>query len=332
MRSGFDQDDVYVMVEDELLSIAKAFTQHLHHAEYVRMKEAAKRRNKAAGDGVSRPVDTRTAMSEQLKKRKAADAKRKTQQKALDAVMKGTEGDPTAKNAGNEEDDPKDDPWMGTTLQDLMSRGVKKQPSLSRLAGVESGSRARSGFARAEPSGSSAQPLHREQSASRLSQQTGRAQSAIWDDDTTASEIGDDLDMPLNVPATRTARGASNIRAKLHLAHQGHKGEDSESHRTVTHRANRTTTNILEEATGGTSLARQTPGSPTGTQQLSTEPEKPSAIAAFEDGIYEPSTLRSTRGRRAARRTAHEQQEKIKQEENTQPKSARLSEIPIFLV
>ena len=38
------EDDLWVMVEDELLSTAQAFTRHLHHAEYLRLKRLAAER------------------------------------------------------------------------------------------------------------------------------------------------------------------------------------------------------------------------------------------------------------------------------------------------
>jgi hypothetical protein len=38
MEVGLDKDDRYRMVEDEFLEAAKMFTQHLHAAEYQRMK------------------------------------------------------------------------------------------------------------------------------------------------------------------------------------------------------------------------------------------------------------------------------------------------------
>jgi len=41
---GYDQDDKWVMVEDEFLETAKLFTRHLHHAEYQRLKLLAKER------------------------------------------------------------------------------------------------------------------------------------------------------------------------------------------------------------------------------------------------------------------------------------------------
>ena len=42
MMSGYDQDDIYMMVEDEFQSVAQEFTRHLHRAEYRRLRARAK--------------------------------------------------------------------------------------------------------------------------------------------------------------------------------------------------------------------------------------------------------------------------------------------------
>ncbi|KAF4549169.1 Hypothetical protein D9617_23g005840 [Elsinoe fawcettii] len=44
IREGYSADDIYMMVEDEFLSTAQLYTQHLHHAEYQRLKKLAKQR------------------------------------------------------------------------------------------------------------------------------------------------------------------------------------------------------------------------------------------------------------------------------------------------
>lgn len=38
MREGYDADDIYRMVEDEFESTARMFTQHVHYAEYERIR------------------------------------------------------------------------------------------------------------------------------------------------------------------------------------------------------------------------------------------------------------------------------------------------------
>ena len=42
MHPGLNADDIYVMVEDEFLATAQLYTQHLHQAEYQRLKALAR--------------------------------------------------------------------------------------------------------------------------------------------------------------------------------------------------------------------------------------------------------------------------------------------------
>lgn len=144
MVEGVNHDDGYVMVEDELLSIAKIFTQHLHHAEYVRMKEAAKKRDQSAM--VERPTDPRTKMSEQTTKTKAAEA-RTQMLKVNETSRSGTKGQHLQDGSETEdEDDHDNDPWVGTTLHALMSNVRPSRPSLAGIADNKSGVRLAAGF------------------------------------------------------------------------------------------------------------------------------------------------------------------------------------------
>lgn len=69
-------DNAWIMVEDEFLSTAQTFTQHLHHAEYKRLQdESAKRSTK----DILRPIDWRTPVIRELlikDKRRGAELKR----------------------------------------------------------------------------------------------------------------------------------------------------------------------------------------------------------------------------------------------------------------
>jgi hypothetical protein len=57
MIDGVENDDGWMMVEDELLTTARRFTAHLHHAEYQRLKRLARSRPL---DALSRPTVGRT--------------------------------------------------------------------------------------------------------------------------------------------------------------------------------------------------------------------------------------------------------------------------------
>lgn len=57
-------DDTWIMVEDELFSTAQLFTQHLHHAEYMRLKKLASCK---APEDIRRPSDGKTRVDGELK-------------------------------------------------------------------------------------------------------------------------------------------------------------------------------------------------------------------------------------------------------------------------
>lgn len=88
-QPGLDGDDIYVMVEDEFLATAQTFTQHLHQAEYHRLRKQA--------------------IGRQQDRRPVAD---------LQSML-----DPVDHNAVP------DEPWKGTQLQALMSQAVRHHSS-----------------------------------------------------------------------------------------------------------------------------------------------------------------------------------------------------------
>ncbi|KAG0132558.1 hypothetical protein HOY82DRAFT_643573, partial [Tuber indicum] len=57
------QDDIYIMVEDELLTTAQLYTRSLHRAEYSRLQAAAALKNAHRIKDIQRPVDGVTRMS-----------------------------------------------------------------------------------------------------------------------------------------------------------------------------------------------------------------------------------------------------------------------------
>ncbi|ORY06510.1 hypothetical protein BCR34DRAFT_33559 [Clohesyomyces aquaticus] len=91
MLKGIDKsqlrDDEWMMVEDELLSTAKLFTQHLHLAEYECLKK-----NLETKKEVSRPVvaNAKPSLDGQFKAK--ADAQSKAQRKALKEVLSSEKG------------------------------------------------------------------------------------------------------------------------------------------------------------------------------------------------------------------------------------------------
>ena len=148
------------MVEDEFLATTRAFTAHLHHAEYLRLKNAAKARSEKAvnGIGIERPVDGVTAMRAETRKRKEAEAKEKKVKGAVDSISAPEEGKRPSDGEGEgsdisdlEEGERHDDPWQGTQLQRFMTKSPKKGlKGLTGLQGVVSHTRAAAGFQKPE--------------------------------------------------------------------------------------------------------------------------------------------------------------------------------------
>lgn len=91
MKEGFDQDDMWVMVEDEFLETAKQFTRHLHHAEYQRLKRLTRERKASSADDIVQPVDGKTVMSVAEQKRMEGERLRRQQRKVLRHAAGGRE-------------------------------------------------------------------------------------------------------------------------------------------------------------------------------------------------------------------------------------------------
>lgn len=133
---GYDHDDIYIMVEDEFHSVAQTFTQHLHHAEYQRLKRKAR----DAAPPTFQPT-------EQMR----AEARRKLEAKALHAKQKVAVGNLTkGVNLSVEVDEEQDDdPWLGTSLAGLMTdANAQKRTALVGLEKIQSDTRAARGFGR----------------------------------------------------------------------------------------------------------------------------------------------------------------------------------------
>lgn len=200
MREGFDHDDIYIMVEDEFYAVAKTFTQHLHHAEYMRLKTLAKTRNASASNAISRPVDSITAMRAETKKRKQADTRDARNMAALEQLK-----NPAAQALGqNSESDFSDlenevkniGQWKGTALQGLMTTSPRKnQTSLTGLQGVKSSTRAAAGYSKAQN-----RPAHRTSRTFDLdpnSREKFSKKRPLSEASTSEASETDDLDAPV---------------------------------------------------------------------------------------------------------------------------------------
>ncbi|KAI4140480.1 MAG: hypothetical protein L6R39_005767, partial [Caloplaca ligustica] len=149
MRPGLSADDIYIMVEDELLATAQMFTSHLHHAEYVRLKNLAKARSSTTTTTANRPTDSITAMRAETLKKKQAEARAGKNKDALRRMKQDAMGGRDVSSSENE-DNESDTPWAGTSLQAFMAPDARKQnlTSLSGLHGIRSSTRAAKGYAK----------------------------------------------------------------------------------------------------------------------------------------------------------------------------------------
>lgn len=132
MHEGYGADDQFMMVEDEFLSVAKTFTQHLHHAEYVRFKKLARSRGADVLEEIQRPVDGKTAQSKGLRLQLEAEERSKRVKKSL----KGDE----------DESSGEDEFAMDPQLAGLMLRTQEKKKDLFGMLGTKANTRAAAGF------------------------------------------------------------------------------------------------------------------------------------------------------------------------------------------
>jgi hypothetical protein len=144
MRPGLEQDDIWVMVEDEFLSTAHLYTSHLHKAEYLRLKKLARAQNASTIQNIARPVDDRTEQSMESR-RKMEGA---TQRIMGERAMRNLQGDMQLMGRGEDEDE-EEDPWMrDPRLKGLMTQR-ENSTQLSKIAGIRSKTRASAGYAQA---------------------------------------------------------------------------------------------------------------------------------------------------------------------------------------
>jgi hypothetical protein len=115
MRPGLDEDDRWVMVEDEFLTTAKLFTAHLHHADYQLLKKLSGARGASTLSTISRATDGHTKQSTLTRKMVEANALRKSTKIGVrNVVGSGTDDD---------DDDLDEDPYMDDpTLAGLMNK------------------------------------------------------------------------------------------------------------------------------------------------------------------------------------------------------------------
>lgn len=83
MKEGWNADDAWIMVEDEFLDTAKLFTQHLHFAEYKRLKHQVIAQNERKIHDISHGTSVSNGeLSGQTKAKRALEARARAQNAA----------------------------------------------------------------------------------------------------------------------------------------------------------------------------------------------------------------------------------------------------------
>ncbi|RHZ47163.1 uncharacterized protein CDV56_100542 [Aspergillus thermomutatus] len=205
---GFDQDDIYMMVEDEFYAMAQTFTQHLHYAEYVKRKKEAKLQNAAAIQDLARPTDGITPKSEEMRRKEAAAALSARQKAGLEKIERKR---PQLDSDREEDDTEEDEELTGTSLGYLMT-SPRKARSLVGMQSIKSSTRAAAGFAQA--SGVKRQQTHFDEHihSSPKAEVEGDDHAA----DATATE-DDDLDVQITKTPTRPTAKRPSIGSNLNL-------------------------------------------------------------------------------------------------------------------
>ncbi|KAI9790006.1 MAG: hypothetical protein M1816_005620 [Peltula sp. TS41687] len=334
MIEGLDNDDIYIMVEDELLSVAQSFTQHLHHAEYVRMKNQAKSQNASAIQSISRPTDSRVKMTEELKRKKAAQ-RQKTKQNAVLDSLGATRGKVKLDDLDSELDEDTDnDPWTGTSLQGLMTGSRRSKQSLSTITGVKSGSRAAAGFSRARtktsPERTSLATIQI-QTLNNRGRLPNLAEESLTE---TGDEDDDDLDAPISRAVPKRAPNRLNSMSESNAVSRV-KVEPSSSYCVQPHEEStkvkvKSEINPLrpkvENRLFSSTPARSDLPRSTESQYSSIKYEDDSLF----DHIPKPTVLSGNVARRIQQRLA-DMKAKEEQQEGNKLKLSSLNEIPTFL-
>ncbi|CAD6567437.1 MAG: hypothetical protein ASARMPRED_000830 [Alectoria sarmentosa] len=201
MHPGLSADDIYIMVEDEFHAVAQSFTKHLHHAEYIRLRNAARDRNAPTINNISRPVDSITSMREETRKKKEAEAREAKMKAAIESIKapERAKAQLCESDISDFEGDKQDDPWQGTQLQRFMTTSPKKSlTGLTGLQGVISHTRAAAGYSKPEKRPSQPTRPFQVPPPNTGASKTTVAQAAS---DSISDTDDDDLDAPSRLPS-----------------------------------------------------------------------------------------------------------------------------------
>lgn len=302
---GLDQDDVWIMVEDEFYAVAQSFTQHLHHAEYARLKREAKAQSAAAVGEMERPTDGRTTMPKELQQKKEAEALAARQKAGLEQLA--------AQDDNNDSDDD-DDAWAGTHLHGLLT-SPRESRSLAGAHAMKSSTRAAAGFGQAsESKGTQSQVSLGSQSA--LLSKATEVHSAELDEETASSD-DEDLDgyaYAVTMPPTRRVESRLPTQdAEKLTSHAKHRESGENNAFTVD--------------------KRQTSSARTSHKPTSVFKSRVQMLFDDLDELPEPSrsnTADSDHGKGPS--TANQTPEAATDDNNLESKTSRYKDVPTFLL
>ncbi|KAF1821721.1 uncharacterized protein K489DRAFT_402576 [Dissoconium aciculare CBS 342.82] len=196
MKDGYHADDIYRMVEDEFVATAKLYTQHIHYAEYVRLKKLAASRGKDALAGLHRGTDGKTPRSTTLKLRQEAE----------------DNAEQRAQGQGDSDDD--DEYLMDPQLAGLMTGGSRFREVLShdltvKISANKSNTRAAAGYSQSPHKEHKTFDIFGAGPSRNLSKPTSRSSLVVSEDDETDEDDLNAAPPPAVIPTRFSARAGS---------------------------------------------------------------------------------------------------------------------------
>ncbi|OCL12727.1 hypothetical protein AOQ84DRAFT_360383 [Glonium stellatum] len=308
MKDGVDADDAWVMVEDEFLETANLFTQHLHHAEYQRLKQLVKTQSESVTRKITRPVVSNAKVDRETAKRMEAEAKSSAQRELLQVI------------ANSEEETP----WMqDPRLAGLMNHPPVSSTLLASRTGVKSNTRAAAGFAKAHPSPPPRISHEKYMPTSSKLQLSGLAGLAreierpdASDNDSEDLNNSSHFRAPLKKPRNMDRPQVQSFESISTPQHKPHRDRSP----SPTSTSKRITAPRIPSAKAPSSLLTPKPRS---------GPSRTSAMDLLDEFDF-PSRKTSSSG--CEDRAAKQKAESAKKEPEQKRKSVLLEEIPTFLV
>lgn len=210
---GINNDDGWVMVEDEFYAVAQTYTQHLHYAEYLRRRREVKNENSASLEKAERHTDGLTPLPKDIQRKREQEALRE-QQKAGVAKVVGGKAD--------EVDGEDDELFAGTHLHNLMT-SPRKARSLAGLQALRTSTRASSGLRQQPASGITRSRIKRVGSLTPVNK--GLENEPIEIDEETASDSDDDLGQEVTAAIPQPRKKAQAV-AHSEETPRGHSGSE----------------------------------------------------------------------------------------------------------